>query len=393
MGGGTSSFGVYFGRRTVSATIDPPIASERIRHGAARLVLSPHEPLIEGGAAEAFEHSIQARISEGYRHLVIDFSAVSRIDTAGIRALVRGHTTARRHGGSFRLAHVNAEVKSFLDEARLSGVFQMLDSVAEAQAREWPWHTIGLVAIATTFCIGLFAIGTWWLTPESLIPAELNFGNSGPVAPPGRPVLALLKLAIAAGIAMLITSVHRPLSAENAQSRSMEQAQMLLCVAGAMVMIIIDNSIARAFGVAGAASIIRFRTPVDDPKDITILFLLLGLGMATGLGAFAVAGLGTGFLCLFLLLLDRLPSDRKPRQLMLELKADGREFPTVPVESVFARESVIYEARDVSQGKESIVKYQLSVDRHVSLEDLSAQLTSIPGLKSIGWKKAKKGTS
>jgi anti-anti-sigma factor len=390
--GGTSSFGVYFGRRTVSATIDPPIASERIRHGASRLVLSPHEPLIEGGAAEEFEHSIQARISEGYRHLVIDFSAVSRIDTAGIRALVRGHTTARRHGGTFRLAHVNAEVRSFLDEARLSGVFQVLDSVAEAQAREWPWRTIGLVAIAAAFCLAMFAIGTFWLPPESLVPSEINLGNTPGTAPPGQPFLALLKLAFAAGIAMLVTSIHRPLSAEP-HSRSMEQAQMLLCVAGAMVMIIIGNSVARAFGVAGAASIIRFRTPVDDPKDITILFLLLALGMATGLGAFAVAGLGTGFLCLFLVLLDRLPSDRKPRQLMLELKADSREFPTVPVESVFAREGVIYEARDVSQGKESIVKYQLSIDRHVSLEDLSAQLTSIPGVKSIGWKKAKKGTA
>ena len=61
-----------------------------------------------------------------------------------------------------------------------------------------------------------------------------------------------------------------------------------------MMMIIIGNSLARAFGIAGAAGIVRFRTPVDDPKDVTILFLLMGLGMATGLGAFAVAGLGDG---------------------------------------------------------------------------------------------------
>jgi len=187
--------------------------------------------------------------------------------------------------------------------------------------------------------------------------------------------------------------VHRPVSTEHPHSRSMEQAQMLLCVAGAMVMIIIDNSVARAFGVAGAASLIRFRTPVEDPKDITILFLLMGLGMATGLGAFAVAGLGTGFLCVFLLLLDRLPSDRKPRVLMVELKADSREFPSVPVESVFARHGIIYETRDVSQGKESTVKYQLSIDRKLALEDLGAQLSAIPGVKAVAWKKVKKGTS
>jgi anti-anti-sigma factor len=378
----------------VSAIPEPSIEPPSQRKGAGtRLVLSPLEPLIEGGAAEEFEHSIQARIAEGHRHLVVDFSGVTRIDAGGIRALVRGHTTARRHGGSFRLAHVNPDVRAFLDTAKLRDVFTIVESVEEAQARQWPWHAISLVAAAVGLCGALFAIGTFWLPPEALIPSDLDLGNQAAAAPPGAPFVALLQLTAAAGIALLITFVHRPLSIENPHSRAMEQAQMLLCVAGALVMIIIGNSVARAFGVAGAASIIRFRTPVEDPKEITILFLLMGLGMAVGLGAFAVAGLGTGFLCLFLLLLDRVPSDRKPRQLMVELKASGREFPTVAVESVFARNGVIYEARDVSQSRESMVRYQLSVDRRLPLEELSAQLSATPGVKSVAWKKVKKGTS
>ena len=56
----------------------------------------------------------------------------------------------------------------------------------------------------------------------------------------------------------------------------------------------------RRFGIAGAASIIRFRTPIEDARDITILFILMGLGMAAGVGGFAVAGLGTLFLCAML---------------------------------------------------------------------------------------------
>ena len=272
-------------------------------------------------------------------------------------------------------------------------MFTILDSLEEAQVRPWPWRTLALAGAAAALCGGLFAIGTWVLPPERLIPSELDLGTSGATAPPGAPFLALFKLTAAAAIALLITLVHRPLANEHPDSRTMEQAQMLLCVAGALVMIIIGNSVARAFGVAGAASIIRFRTPIENPKDTTLLFLLLGLGMASGLGAFAVAGLGTGFLCMFLLLLDRLPSDGKLRVLMVELTADGREFPTVPVETVFVRAGVIYEARDVSQSKESTVRYQLSVERRVSLEDLSAQLSATPGVKSVAWKKVKKGTS
>jgi anti-anti-sigma factor len=378
----------------VSVISEPAVQPPPQRKGAGRrLVLSPLEPLIEGGAAEEFEQSIHARIKEGHRHLVVDFSGVSRIDAGGIRALVRGHTTARRHGGSFRLANVNADVRSFLDTSKLGDVFTIVESVEEAQARQWPWETIALAGSAVVVCGALFVIGTYWLPPEALIPSDLDLGAPNGSAPPGAPFIALLKLTAAAAIAMVITFVHRPLSTDNPHSRTMEQAQMLLCVAGALVMIIIGNSVARAFGVAGAASIIRFRTPVEDPKEITILFLLMGLGMAVGLGAFAVAGLGTGFLCLFLLLLDRVPSDRKPRQLMVELKADGREFPTVPVETVFARNGVIYEARDVSQSRESTVKYQLTVERRLPIEELSAQLSATPGVKSVAWKKVKKGTA
>src|SRR4030095_4126565 len=95
------------------------------------------------------------------------------------------------------------------------------------------------------------------------------------------------KMIAAALIGALVTAIHTPVSRD--RPKSLEQAQTLLCVSGAMMMIIIGNSLARAFGIAGAAGIVRFRTPVDDPKDVTILFLLMGLGMAAGLGVSARA--------------------------------------------------------------------------------------------------------
>jgi hypothetical protein len=103
-----------------------------------------------------------------------------------------------------------------------------------------------------------------------------------------QPFIELSKMIAAALIGALVTAIHHPVGRD--RPKSLEQAQTLLCVSGAVMMIIIGNSLARAFGIAGAAGIVRFRTPVDDPKDVTILFLLMGLGMATGLGAFAVAG-------------------------------------------------------------------------------------------------------
>jgi hypothetical protein len=170
----------------------------------------------------------------------------------------------------------------------------------------------------------------------------------------------------------------------------MEQAQTLLCVSGAMMMIIIGNNLARAFGIAGAASIIRFRTPVDDPKDVTILFLLMALGMATGLGSFAVAGLGTAFLCAALLTLDRF-AGQTMRVMSVEILARGRQFPTTHVESVFARNQVVFEPREISQADDVTVKYHTWLDPRLSLDELSSQLMAADaGVESVSWEHPKR---
>jgi hypothetical protein len=156
------------------------------------------------------------------------------------------------------------------------------------------------------------------------------------------------------------------------------------------MMIVIGNSLVRAFGIAGVASIIRFRTPVEDPKDITILFLLMALGMSAGIGSFAVTGLGAAFLCVFLVVLDYVGA-RRPRSMMVELVAEGREFPVGHVQSVFARQGVIFEPREISQGDEAVIEYHATMDPALSLEDLSAQLmTGDSGIKSVSWKPPKR---
>ena len=67
------------------------------------LILSPSGPLNAGGPAEEFESSVQAIFKSGYRHLVADLREVTTIDSAGIRALVRGLTSSQRLEGSFKL--------------------------------------------------------------------------------------------------------------------------------------------------------------------------------------------------------------------------------------------------------------------------------------------------
>ncbi len=209
-----------------------------------------------------------------------------------------------------------------------------------------------------------------------------------------QPFVELLKLVTAAGIGLVVTAVHKRSRPGKALSRPLAHAQTLFCVAGALVIIIIGDSLPRAFGAFGVASIIRFRTPLKDPKEAAVLFLLVGLGMACGGGALAVAGLGTLFLCGFLVVLNRIGKEpEKPRYMVVEMVAAGGEFPSAHVEKVFAGSGIISEAREVSHGKEAVVKYRVALDPKVSLDELTSKLMQggTSGIKSLTWEPGKKG--
>lgn len=91
-----------------------------------------------------------------------------------------------------------------------------------------------------------------------------------------------------------------------APKREIAQAQVLLCVAGCLMVAIIGDSVARAFGLVGIGGLIRFRAALKDPRDGAIFFLLIGLGMAAGLGAYTLVVSGAALLAVILAVVDRL---------------------------------------------------------------------------------------
>jgi anti-anti-sigma factor len=358
---------------------------------ARPLVLSPQEALVAGGSAEQFEQRVQKLYEEGHRNLICDLGEVWNVDSRGIRALVRGYTTAQRLGGSFRIANPHAKVRSILELSGLDRVLSIFDSVAAARRRVWPWKQIGIIAAVVTLGAALvMSDADWNASSFDLSFQEDRLPEATAVRYGRNPLDPLLRLLVAAAIGLLITAVHRPYVTDRPMGRSMQQAQILLAVAGAMIMIIIGNNVARAFGIAGAASIIRFRTPVEDPKDVTILFLLMALGMSAGLGFYGVAGMGTAFLCLFLIALDRV-GGQKARTMRLDVLAEGKEFPTAYVQSIFVRNRIAFETKEVALGDKMKVRYHVSIPAAAALEDLGAQLMGDgrSGVKGISWEPVK----
>ena len=87
-------------------------------------------------------------------------------------------------------------------------------------------------------------------------------------------------------------------------ARETAQAQTLIAIAGALMVVVIGQSTARAFGLVGLGGFIRFRSGIKDTRDAAVMFVMIGIGMACGLGAIPMAVVATLFASVVLALFD-----------------------------------------------------------------------------------------
>lgn len=72
----------------------------------------------------------------------------------------------------------------------------------------------------------------------------------------------------------------------------------------AIVIILVGSNVARAFSIAGAFALVRFRSIPGNSKDIAVVFLTMAIGLATGLGYIAFGVMGTVLIVLVIVILS-----------------------------------------------------------------------------------------
>jgi hypothetical protein len=99
------------------------------------------------------------------------------------------------------------------------------------------------------------------------------------------------------------------------------QSQVLIAVVGAVVIIVVQQSLARAFAIAGIAGLVRYRAKIEDPKDAGVLLVSLAIGLMSGTGQLLLAALTCVFVIGVLWLLESLePVDRTKFNLVVTSK-------------------------------------------------------------------------
>lgn len=208
-------------------------------------------------------------------------------------------------------------------------------------------------------------------------------------------ILRLLLAVILSGIL-----AFRPRKDVHLFKRSLfvSQTQILLSVVAAALMMIVGDNAARAFAIFAAVSLVRFRTNIRDPKEVTVLLISLALGLAAGVGRW---DLGIS-LCLFALallwLLEFNESENVFRSMELTIKTRDTERTQEILKKIFRRKRLEAEVRELDPPDEkspigSIV-YYLNLPLNLTTDSLSDRILAADpdNIEKIQWSKTKSAT-
>ena len=208
----------------------------------------------------------------------------------------------------------------------------------------------------------------------------------------------LLRFLLAAFLAMLLAFRWRRGVSITRRNPYVAQTQILLAVVAAAMMMIVGDSAARAFGIFAAASLVRFRTNIRDPKETTVLLLCLAVGLACGVGRLDMAVILTIFVLLALFILESFESAQVFRSMEVTIETRNLDETHDVLKKLFARHGYSFELRhlerEAGEGETGKIVYELNLglaDRtdQLSEEILAEDSKNIAGLE---WEQKKSST-
>src|SRR5688572_19518387 len=166
------------------------------------------------------------------------------------------------------------------------------------------------------------------------------------------------------------------------------QTQIILAVVGALIMLVVGASLARAFGIVGAANLIRYRSKIDDPKDAVVMLCALSVGLASGVGLYALAVFATAFLVAALWLIESF-EPHGIKNFDLKVKAGKDTDGLRPkIEEILRRFELKYELRTASDEE---VCYDVKVPLELRTDRVSNAILRLDpeGHASVDWAEKK----
>jgi hypothetical protein len=219
--------------------------------------------------------------------------------------------------------------------------------------------------------------------PEWLTSAGIA---DSPSSPARLAIQLLLSLLFGAGVGLVYRLSH---GREEGSSTTLFTTLVLLSALICMVSIVIGNSVARAFSLVGALSIVRFRTVVDDTRDTAFVIFAVIVGMAVGADLIAIPLIAIPLVGAASIVLSRMAvKDRSKAnsgiviviRMALGNDPDGRLSPSL---AKHVRNAHLTSTGTARQGAAFDLTYQAEMLPESSMLALVSELNRIEGVMSV----------
>jgi uncharacterized membrane protein YhiD involved in acid resistance len=197
---------------------------------------------------------------------------------------------------------------------------------------------------------------------------------------------ALIRTGVAIAIGVVLALVYRATHKGLSYSQSFTQTIVFVAVIVAIVMMTVRNSLATAFTLVGALSIIRFRTVVKDTRDTAFVFGALALGMAAGLGFWELAALGTVAMCALALVLYATNFGALYKsEFILRFTFDQNKDSAAYLAKIgeFAKRSNMLHIEPSGDSRSLRLTYDITLGKDATAESMTAALSRIDGVSDV----------
>ena len=166
------------------------------------------------------------------------------------------------------------------------------------------------------------------------------------------------------------------------------QTQIVLAVVGSLIMLVVGASLARAFGIVGAANLIRYRSKIDDPKDAVVMLCALSVGLASGVGLYGLSVVGTLFIVFCLWIIEGFEPQTRVFELSVKM-GDKTQDLRPKIEEVLRRYKVRYELRTAV---EDTVLYMVTTPKSLRTDRVSNVIMELvpDGKSAVEWNEKQK---
>lgn len=188
----------------------------------------------------------------------------------------------------------------------------------------------------------------------------------------------LVALALGFVLSMLIAFVYQRTYRGRRYQQDFVHTLVIMGVVVAVVMMVVGDNMARAFGIFAAFSMIRFRRNLPEARDLGFLFFALVVGLTTGAREYVFAVMTTVLVCLTIVLISRFDLFAPPRSgFTLRIRVPMDLDHQAAFADVFDRmlEAFTLVATDTVSGERQLeLRYELQLRQGISPGDLVAEL-------------------